>query len=417
MTEASKPPRRASLGVIFGIVLLDLLGFGILIPQLGVYGMRFADSPFLVSLLGLMLSVYSLMQLIFAPVLGRLSDRFGRRPVLLYSMAGSLAGYLLFAFAQSLPLLFLSRVVDGISGANISTAQAYVADVTTPDNRAKGMGMVGAAFGLGFLLGPAIGGFLGRIGGNFAIGIGSAALTALNLIFAIFFLPESRHPGSQPAQERSMRAVLTALKTPLVGLVLLLFGLFVTAFAQMEGTLSPFVLSQHLLPDLETARHDEKLMGEASLQVGYLFAAVGVVSTVVQGGLIGRLKRRFGEPTLVVAGVAFTALGLGLIPVAPSYSWFFGPVVLLALGSALVNPSLSAILSTSTSGDRQGEVLGAYQSMGSLGRIIGPALGTWLLARSPPAPYVLAAVMLALAVVPALRLRTLVARSGQRAAS
>ncbi|MFZ5470461.1 MAG: MFS transporter, partial [Myxococcota bacterium] len=234
--------RRASLGVIFGIVLLDLIGFGILIPQLGVYGVRFHGSPFAV---GLLLSVYSLMQLIFAPVLGRLSDRYGRRPVLLYSIAGSVAGYLLFAVADALPLLFLARIIDGVSGGNIATAQAYVADVTTDEDRVQGMGMVGAAFGLGFLLGPGIGGFLGALGGNWAIGLGAASLGAVNWVLAFFFLPESRPAGTPTPAKRSRLQLAEPLRTPVVGRILLLFLLYGVAFAQMEGTFSIFVLSQH----------------------------------------------------------------------------------------------------------------------------------------------------------------------------
>ncbi|HLL52367.1 MAG TPA: MFS transporter, partial [Myxococcaceae bacterium] len=330
----------ASLGVIFGIVLLDLLGFGILIPQLGIYGVKFDASPFVV---GLLLSVYSLMQLLFAPVLGRLSDRYGRRPVLLYSVAGSLAGYLLFAFARSLPLLFLARVVDGISGGNISTAQAYISDVTTKENRAKGMGMVGAAFGLGFILEPGIGGFLGALGGNLAIGLGAAALAAMNLVFAFFWLPESRQPGSAPATGKSLGGLGRVLRLPVLGLALGLFLLFTTAFSQMEGTFSVFLLIRHVAHAAEVGVGRDlfslvpvatgPLLKEASWRAGFLFATVGVVSAIVQGGLIGRLRGRFGEGRLVVAGTLLTGAGLFLIPAMPAYGWLFLPMGLLAAGS------------------------------------------------------------------------------------
>ncbi|HLM42223.1 MAG TPA: MFS transporter, partial [Myxococcaceae bacterium] len=242
--EEGTDRRRASLRVVFGIVTLDLIGFGILIPQLGVYGVKFGASPFTV---GLLLSVYSLMQLLFAPVLGRLSDRYGRRPVLLLSVAGSMTGYLLFAFAQSLPLLFLARIIDGVSGGNIATAQAYVADVTRPEERARGMGLIGAAFGLGFVLGPALGGFLGAWGGNLAIGLFAAGLAALNLVFTSIFLVESRRPDSPAtASARRVRGALFSLRLPVVGLCLVLILVFNTAFAQMEGTFSVYLLSRFL---------------------------------------------------------------------------------------------------------------------------------------------------------------------------
>ncbi len=404
--------RRASLAVVFGIVLLDLLGFGILIPQLGVYGVRFDGSPFAV---GLLLTVYSLMQFLFAPLLGRLSDRYGRRPVLLYSVAGSMVGYLLFAFADSLEMLFLARIVDGISGGNISTAQAYVADITTVENRARGMGLVGAAFGIGFLCGPAVGGLLGSIGGNRAIGLFAAALAFTNLVLAFFFLPEShRERGAARTPWRlPLSGILERIRVPVAGRVLLLFLLFTVAFAQMEGTFSVFLLTQHLargvlVPDGLLSVHSgatDELAKQASLKVSYVFATVGLVSALIQGGLIGRLKARFGEANLAVAGMVAAAAGIGLIPAAPSYAWFFAPVVVMAAGSALVNPSLSALISIHSPKERQGEMLGAYQSMGSLGRIVGPALGGFLFTvSSPAAPYVVSCALLLLGTMVALRL-------------
>jgi multidrug resistance protein len=422
--------RSASLGVIFGIVMLDLIGFGIIIPQLGVYGVKFKGSAFMV---GLLLSVYSVMQFLFAPLLGRLSDKYGRRPVLLYSVAGSLVGYVLFAMAHSLEMLFLARIIHGVSGANISTAQAYVADVTTPENRARGMGLVGAAFGIGFVLGPAIGGILGGVGGNFAIGLGAAALSATNLVLAYVLLPESRwlagagggHPHS-PSKGR-WAAILRDFKVPVTGQVLALYLLYMIAFAAMEGTFSVFVLSQHLAKGLVDTSHGlfsakmsahEPVLKEASTKVGYLFTAVGLVSAAIQGGLVGRLKARFGEPALAVVGMALAALGIGLIPSAPTYNWFFAPVVLLAAGSSLVNPSLSSILSVHAGGSRQGEALGTYQSMGALGRIIGPALGGFLFSVfAPGMPYWVSASLLVVCVVLALRLSSLVKAPREPAAS
>jgi len=398
------------LAIIFGIVALDLLGFGIVIPQLGIYAVEYQASPFVV---GLLLSSYSVMQLLGAPLLGRISDAVGRRPVLLISLAGSVAGYLLFGFAHSLPLLFLSRIVAGLAGGNISTAQAYVSDVTAPEERARGMGIIGAAFGIGFVLGPAAGGALGSYGGERAVGLGAAALSLLSLAFALAFLPESRRPGSEPARREKLSAVRQALREPGLGLVLVAFFLFITAFAQMEGTFSVFLLSQHIAGGAHRVaggllvalpRVDDPIAREASWKAGLLFGVVGVVSAAVQGGLIGRLRRRFGEGRLARAGIAFTAIGLVLIPAAPVYAALFAPMAILALGSGLANPSLSALASLRAPRERQGEALGAYQAMGSLGRILGPILGGAVFdVGGPSAPYLVAAGMMVLALAVARR--------------
>lgn len=406
--------RAPSLGIIFGIVLIDLLGFGLVIPQLGIYGIRFHASPFMV---GLLLTVYSLMQLLFAPVLGGLSDRVGRRPVLLVSLAGSLAGYLLFAFSRSLPVLFLSRVVDGISGGNISTAQAYISDITTPENRAKGMGMIGAAFGLGFILGPGVGGLLGAWGGNLAIGLAAAALCAANLVLAFFRLPESRSPGAPVSKvgQKSIAAMGEVMHGGAVTSLLIITLLFVTAFSQMEGTFSVFLLIRHvaggavqLSRSLFTVHADVAgpAMASAQLKTGAILAMVGVVSSIVQGGLIGRLRKRFGERKLVIAGTVLTAVGMALIPAAPSFAALFGPMGLVALGSGLFNPSISSLVSLRADPERQGAAMGAFQAMSSLGRILGPAIGGLLFTvQGPSAPYAGAAVVIGAAVFLAVGLR------------
>ena len=409
--------RAASLRVVFGIVALDLIGFGILIPQLGVYGVKFGASPFTV---GLLISVYSLMQLVAAPLMGRLSDRYGRRPVLLLSQVGSLVGYLLFAFAQSLPLLFLARVIDGVSGGNISTAQAVVADITPAKDRARGMGVIGAAFGLGFVLGPALGGFLGAWGGNLAIGLFAAGLVALNLTCTFFFLPETRAPGAVGGHARTLKGATLAFQLPVVGRCLLLMLVFTTAFAQMEGTFSVYLLTRFLSSGpvplregglfLQAALPDAAVLREASLRAGWLFATVGVLSAAVQGGLVRRLTGgaeggRGREALLATVGFGLTALGLALMPLAPTYGWLFPVMGLLAVGSALVNPCLSALVSLHAPPERLGAVLGAYQAFGSLGRIVGPALGGWLFTRlGPGAPYGTAAGMVGLAGLLALSL-------------
>ncbi len=390
--------------MLFLVVFLDLLGFGILIPQLGVYAVRFEASPLLV---GLLLAVYSLMQFLFAPILGGLSDRYGRRPVLLYSIAGSAAGYVLFGVAGSLTVLFLSRIIDGISGANVSTAQAYVADVTTGEGRAKGMGIIGAGFGLGFILGPAIGGYLGAHWGNAGIGFFAAGLAVLNWVLALILLPESRPPGLTRREPRSLRKIAGALSLPVVGVGMVLFFAVTTAFSQMEGTFSVFLIDRYLVGGARALEEaSPEVIRAASLMSGHVFVVVGIVSATVQGGLIGRLRARFGEENLVIAGAVLLVIGLLGVPLAPTYGWVFLPMSLLAAGSGLVQPCLSALVSIAAPGDRQGEVMGGYQAMGSLGRIIGPILGGFFFgALGSAAPYLTAAAVMLLCVGLAVVLR------------
>ncbi len=407
MTETT--PRRGSLGVIFGVVFIDLLGFGILIPQLGVYAVEFKATALEV---GLIASTYSLMQLICAPLWGRLSDRVGRRPVLLTTLAGGVAAYLLFAFTHQLWMLVLSRVVAGIAGANISTAQAYVSDVTTPENRAKAMGMIGAAFGIGFVLGPAVGGFLGSAGGNFYIGLFCAGLTALNWILAVVRLPESldkEHPHHK--EKKSALSLPERFKLPGVGILLVMCLLVTTAFAQVEGVMSMYLLVRFLSPDAQvemtlfdlTAHVPKEVLHSASLKVGWIFTMVGVVGSIIQGGLIGRLKNAFGEPNLIKVGLVLWGLGVATFPLMPSYALTFIPTAVMAMGSAMVNPSLTSLVSLRAPPGRSGEILGTYQSFGSLGRILGPSLGGfWFATFSSHTPFFVAGAMLILGAMVAL---------------
>jgi len=350
---------RAKIGTVFLIVFIDLIGFGIVIPILPLYAETFGPSPWL---FGLLMASFSLMQFVFAPILGRLSDRVGRRPVLLFSLLGSAVGYLLFGFAGSLGMLFASRIVDGISGANISTAQAVIADITGPQDRAKGMGMIGMAFGLGFILGPAIGGVLVGIA-PWLPGVGAAMLSLTALAMVWFLLPETADPQARREARRrplNLASLAEALSHPLLGLCLIMVLFVVFAFANFETTFAQLV-------------HLKLHLGKRG--VSWLFVYAGVLAALVQGGLAGRLARRFGEQRLIAAGTFLSFLALGFLPYMKSLGATMGVLALLALGQGMTSPSLSSLTSKLVDRDEVGGVMGIYQSMSSLGRIAGPFWG------------------------------------------
>ena len=346
--------KRGPLATIFAIVFIDLMGFGIVIPLLPLYGERYAPSALA---MGMLLSAFSATQFVAAPLLGRLSDRWGRKPVLLVSLAGSVAGYLVFAFAHSLAMLFAARVIDGISGGNISTAQAYVADVTTPETRAKGMGMIGAAFGLGFIFGPAIAGVTVRWG-EWAPGVAAAALSALALAATAIFLREPER--IRPSAGRGLVAIGRALRNRSIAVLLAVFFLLTFAFSNFEATFAQFL-------------HDT--LGASPSHVAFLFVYVGVLISLVQGGLIGFLTRTFGERALVVGGGFALAAALALLPFSLAIPLVMAALVPLTLGIGATNPSLSSLVSKEAAPEDRGTVLGAYQSVSALGRILGPLWG------------------------------------------
>ncbi len=374
--------------VVFLTVVLDLVGFGIVIPLLTFYAESFDASPVQVTAL---MACYSLAQFLVAPLWGQLSDRIGRRPVLLVSIALTAVMLAGFASAKALWMLFLFRTLHGAMTANISTAQACMADLTTPENRAKGMGLIGAAFGVGFTLGPFIGGELGKTSLSLPLWV-AAGLSAINFLLALMWLPETRHPASIRS-ERSISpvALWQALSTPTVGLCILLTFVQVFSFAMMESTFTLF------------AEHSHGMRPE---DIGRLFGFVGIVSIVVQGGLIGRLVKRFGERRLVPAGLALISIGVALLPFAPRGAALMTAFGVMAVGQSLVTPSLQALISRSALASEQGSVLGSTQSFSALARATGPTLGGPLYAFVPAAPFMTAAVLLAGAValsIPATR--------------
>ena len=345
---------------LFLIVFVDLVGFGLVIPLLPFYALRFAASPQQVTLL---LAVYSLMQLFTAPLWGRLSDRVGRRPVLMVSMAASALAYLWMGSATALWMLYVARGFAGACAGNIAAAQAYMADVTKPEERAKGMGLIGAAFGLGFIIGPAFGGWLA---GNDPVSADietpawvAAGLSCLAFCGVALLLTESLPAGRGGGPPRSrLAAVLGVLRRPILAPLILTFFLVILAFAGMESTFALWATEQ---------------FGWGPRQVGYVFAYVGVLSAILQGGLIGRLARRFGEERLLLCGLALIGVGLLVLPLARGMAVLGIGVSGLALGMGLTQPSLNSLISRRAGREEQGEVLGVSQSVGSLSRVLGPA--------------------------------------------
>lgn len=347
---------------LFLIILVDLIGFGLVIPLLPFYALRFAASPQQVTAL---LAIYSLMQLFAAPFWGRLSDRIGRRPVLMVSMAASVAAYFWIGSAGELWMLFAARALAGACAGNIAAAQAYIADITKPEDRAKGMGLIGAAFGLGFIIGPALGGVLA--GNNPATAdVETPAWVAAGLSFFAFCGVVMLLRESFPADQRGRRgptrnrllAILEVLGRPVLSRLILIFFLVILAFAGMESTFALWAIGQ---------------FGWGPRQVGYVFSYVGFVSATLQGGLIGRLTGAFGEERLLLCGLALIGAGLLVLPFSQGLAVLALAVTALALGMGLMQPSLTSLISRRAGREEQGEVMGVSQSVGSLSRVLGPA--------------------------------------------
>ena len=350
------------LFVIFLTVFIDMVGFGIVIPVLPLYAEHFHATPIEI---GWLTGIYSGMQIIFMPILGRLSDRFGRRPVLIVSLAGTALGFLIMGWATSLPLLFAARIIDGATGGNIATAQAYIADISTPENRSRSMGLIGAAFGLGFTFGPMIGGIMSQIsyGAPFYF---AAALAAVNVVLLYFILPESLSPEyrSQPHERTRLAEVFQHGHARLFGTIVATYFFTITGFAIMTTLFALFT---------------EKHFGFDARKTGYLFGFIGIISVILQGGLIGRLIKFFGETTLARTGLLLLAAGLALLPLVPTVPMLLAVCAALAVANGLVNPTLNGLASQMIDRSWQGRALGLMQSAGSVGRLAGPLLGGWLL--------------------------------------
>jgi DHA1 family tetracycline resistance protein-like MFS transporter len=372
---------KKKAGIIFLTVFLDLLGFGLIIPVMPSYALELHASDFAV---GLLIASYSLMQLIFAPFWGRLSDHVGRRPILISSLAASTIGYVVWGLSGSLTMLFISRLIQGAGNANISVAQAYIADITTPENRAKGMGLIGAAFGLGFVFGPAIGGYCvspicqnalsscfpsffqsGHLAGLQMIGFVAAAITLIDLVLVFFLLPEPEKRSNAATERFSLDPAFyfETLRNKKLQISLLIFFLSTFAFANMEATIILFT---------------QRVFNFTPFENGMMFTYIGLLIVFVQGGMIHRLAKKYGEKHLIAVGTVLVGLGLLLIPFSPSVNnlVLLGiALALLAFGSGINNPSNQSLLSKLAAQENMGGILGVGQSLSTLGRILGPIVG------------------------------------------
>lgn len=395
--------RKPSLLVVFLTVFIDLIGFGIVVPLVPIYSRHYGAGGFVI---GTIIASYSAMQFLFAPILGRLSDRIGRRPVILFSTAGAALSYVLFAIgsgfgnhAIALWALLISRIFAGICGGNITVAQAYIADITPPESRSKRMGLVGMAFGLGFILGPAIGGLALKFFGDTGPGWVAAVLCAANFLLAFFILAESLQPSSGHANRRPhLKQWRHTLSHPKIGLLILIFFMATFAFSCFETTL-PLLVNDDFNLGLTVD------LTKPVMTVVSLFVFCGLISAFIQGGMIGRLVKMFGEPKLIALSLVLTGITLALLPFVKGEGplkwltvlrladmpWIKMLLVLaaLAIGTSLTRPPVFGLLSNLTPANEQGATIGVAQGVGSLARILGPLFALELYGVHPTLPYVI----------------------------
>jgi len=351
---------KASLSIIFVTVFIDLMGFGILIPILPTFASKeLGISDFSI---GIIVAVYSLMQFVFNPVLGKLSDRIGRRPLILITLLITAISYSIFSFATSFLILFISRMLAGLGGSNISVAQAYIADITTKEERSRGMGLIGAAFGLGFLFGPLIGAILSQYGYSTA-GFGSAGFSLIAFIFALFFLPESIKKGNNKEKFTPRFFDLTyakkVLRYPSLGLLIVLFFIIVFSMANIYGT---FALLGY------------KVYGFTDQQNGILFGFSGLTAALVQGVFM-RYLSNYKEKNVILTGSLFMMFGLVLMPYGINFTGVAVIISIFSIGTGILQPIILSMVSKLSPDNEQGAILGLNQSFSAFARVLGPLWG------------------------------------------
>lgn len=373
--------RSSPLLPIFLIVFIGLVGFGIIIPLLPLYAASFNASP---TTIGVLLASYSLMQMVTTPYLGALSDKYGRRPLLIASQVGTCISFILLGTAGSLPMLFVARLLDGASGGNISIAQAYISDVTPEEKRSRAFGLIGAAFGLGFILGPALGGFLGRNGNYAAPAYAAAFISFISLILTLVMLPESR-PAERRADVRKpqildIAGLREAFSIGQLGLLLALFFMLNLAQAGFQSMFALFARARLEFGVRET---------------GYVLAYVGVLAALLQGGAIGPIVRRWGERRTMRSGFLLAAAGLIASAWAPSWPLLLATLAPLSVGLSLATPTLNSMLTQESPEGAYGRIIGVSQSVAALARVLGPLIAGLIFDQiGVPAPFVFAAILL-----------------------
>ncbi|MBM3162316.1 MAG: MFS transporter [Chlorobi bacterium] len=390
--------KKSPLVILLLTVLLDLIGFGIVLPLLPTYAKDLGANPFMI---GLIAAIFSIMQFIFSPLWGKLSDRIGRRPVMLVSIFITAVSYLIFSQSDTIPLLIFARGLSGIGSANIAAAQAYITDVTDSKNRSGAMGMIGAAFGVGFIIGPLIGGLLKHNYGIEMVGYVASGLIFLDFILAVFFLPESNKQaqkldfGMLAGKNNGVKSgsffkakvdeyvnglKLTFRSKPLA---LLMIANYIFTFAIVNMQVASILLWK-------------EYFGASDQEIGYIFAYVGFFSVIVQGGLISRLIRKLGEHKLFLWGHLFTFAGVFFVPFIPQDTLFSAGLLILlcfAIGTSLVAPINLSMISLYSYRQQQGQILGLSQSVNSFARIMGPFSGSILYGMNFHAPYVVAGIL------------------------
>jgi DHA1 family tetracycline resistance protein-like MFS transporter len=351
---------KASLSVIFVTIFIDLMGFGIIIPLLPGFALKIGMSDFQI---GMTVAIFSLMQFLFNPVLGKISDKIGRRPLILITQLISVIAYIIFGFSNSFLLLFISRMIAGIGGSNIAVAQAYIADITTKEERAKGMGMIGAAFGLGFVFGPILGALLSKYGYTVA-GFSSATFSFMAFLFALLKLPESL-TNRQSEAKINVKIIdwefsKKILAHPNLGLPILLFFIIVFSMANIFGTLPILGVKLYHFTDQSN---------------GMMFGIMGIIGTIVQGGFMRKFSQMIGEKRLILWGSILMMIGLGMIPYGRNFLGLSVVISIYAIGSGILQPTILSMISKHSPGNEQGAVLGLNQSLSAFARVLGPLWG------------------------------------------
>ncbi len=353
--------KKSAMTIVFMTVFIDLMGFGILIPILPTFASIELNVPDYG--IGIIVASFSLVQFLFNPVFGRVSDKFGRRPIILITLLFTSLSYIVFAIADSFFLLLLARIMAGFGGSNLAVAQAYMADITEQKDRSKGMGLIGAAFGLGFVFGPLIGGWLSEYGYAVA-GYAAAGFSFVAFLFAFFALKES-NTYKNTKEKVSLRLIDTnlakkVLTNPSIGILVIIFFIIVFSMANIYGTFSLLGYKHYHFSDQQN---------------GLQFGIMGIVAVIVQGGLIRVLSKKFFDKTLVIAGTAFMMVGLGLIPYGQNFMGVAIVVAVLSIGTGILQPTILSMISKYSPDNQQGEILGLNQSFGSLARVFGPMWG------------------------------------------